>query len=299
MDRFTVRELECFVAVAENHSFSEAARQLHLSQPPITRHIQSLEEKLGAKLFDRNTHGVSLTNTGSIFLQDARAILSQMDRANETVRRVCKGETRRLRLAFIGALLDENLVSLLQRFRSSHLNHQIHITDLAPAAQLSALRAGELDGGFIGAKPSLKAKDLEFVVWASEPLMLALPETHELARLRALTWKNLKGLNWVMVSRQAAPPFRQQFSKLNRTHHLSARIIQESERAPAILTMVAAGSGITMVPKSLGRLIPKGVVFRKLPTPEPLIEHTFAYPLQNTSPALSEFLKLLDGDSRG
>jgi DNA-binding transcriptional LysR family regulator len=63
--------------------------------------------------------------------------------------------------------------------------------------------------------------------------------------------------------------------------------------------MVAAGSGITMVPKSLGRLIPKGVVFRKLPTPEPLIEHTFAYPSQNTSPALSEFLKLLDGDSNG
>jgi len=296
MERFTVRELECFVAVAEHHSFSQAARHLHLSQPPLTRHIQSLEAKLGTKLFDRNTHGVSLTPAGTIFLEDARAILNQMDRANESVRRAAKGETQRLRLAFIGALLDENLVHLLQRFRSAHPNHQLQITDLAPSAQMAALRAGELDGGFIGAKPALKTKDLEFVLWASEPLMLALPENHELAKFRTLAWKNLRGMHWVMVSRQAAPAFRQQFSKLDRTHHLSARIIQESERAPAILTMVAAGCGVTMVPKSLERLIPKGVVFRKLPAPEPMIQHTFAYPSQNPSPALLEFLKMLNGD---
>lgn len=294
MERFTVRELECFVAVAEKHSFSQAARQLHLSQPPLTRHIQSLEEKLGTKLFDRNTHRVSPTTAGTIFLEDARAILNQMDRANESVRRVARGETHRLRLAFIGALLDENLVSLLQRFRSAHPNHQLQITDLAPSGQLTALRSGELDGGFIGAKPALKTKDLAFVVWASEPLMLALPENHELARLGTLTWNNLKNLNWVTVSRQAAPAFRQQFSKLDRTHRLSARMIQESERAPAILTMVAAGCGVTMVPKSLGRLVPKGVAFRELPAPEPMIEHTFAYPSQSSSPALLEFLKMLD-----
>lgn len=294
MNRFTVCELECFVAVADHHSFSKAAGQLHLSQPPLTRHIKSLEEKLGAKLLNRNTHTVSLTNAGSIFLEDARGILNQIDRSKETVHRVDLGETHRLRLAFIGALLDENLVGLIQRFKSAHPNYQIQITDLAPSAQLSAIKADELDGGFIGAKPEGGMKGFKFVVWAVEPLMLACPETHELAKLDILSWKNLKNLNWVMVARQAAPAFRQQFSKLDKTYRLSAKILQESERAPAILTMVAAGCGVSMVPQSLGHLVPKGVVYRSLPVPEPLIEHTFAYPSQNSTAALGEFLQMLN-----
>lgn len=293
MNRINVRELECFVAIAEHLSFSRAARQLHLSQPPLTRHLQSLEEKLGSKLVKRNTHAVALTDAGVIFLEDARSILAHLDRASETIRRVGQGETQRLRLAFIGALLDEKMVRLIKKFREAYPACQVQISDLAPSAQLAAIRAGELDGGFIGAKPAQKLKGLEFIVWAREPLLLALPELHPLSTARALTWSHLKNLHWVMVSRLAAPAFRQQFSQLEKTHGLSARIIQESDRVPAILTMVAAGNGVSMVPQSVTHLITKGVVFRKLPVPQPLIDHAFAYHTQKISAALEAFLRLL------
>lgn len=92
MNRPAIRELECFIATAEHLGFSKAARQLNLSQPPLTRHIQSLEEKLGVKLFKRNTHAVSLTDAGVLFLEDVRSILSHLDRASEAVRRVNRGK---------------------------------------------------------------------------------------------------------------------------------------------------------------------------------------------------------------
>lgn len=293
MERAVVKELECFVAAADHLNFSRAARQLNLSQPPLTRHIQSLEAKLGARLFKRNTHEVSLTQAGGLFLEDARAILNQLDRAAEAVQRLSQGETSRLRLAFIGALLDERLVQLIKRFRATNPNCQVQITDLAPAAQLSAIKAGELDGGFIGAKPPGKMKGFEFVVWAKEPLVLAVPENHFLAKSKGLTWHQLRGLNWVMVSRIAATAFRQQFAQVDRQYKLSARIIQESDRVPAILTMVAAGNGVTMVPQSVAQLIKKGICFLKLPEPSPTLHQAFAFHSRNTSSSLHEFFKLL------
>jgi DNA-binding transcriptional LysR family regulator len=298
MNQIATRELECFVAVAGALNFSRAARQLNLSQPPLTRHIQALEEKLGARLLDRDTHGVALTKAGTLFLEDARAILAHLDRACETIRRAKQGEISRLRLAFIGALLDEKLVALIQRFRKAHPACQLLITDLAPSSQLEAIQSGELDGGFIGAKPARNAKGLECFVWNTEPLLLAVPEKHELSTITVLAWKHLRNRNWVMVSRIAAPAFRQQFSELAKQHRMTANIIHESDRVPAILTMVAAGNGVTIVPQAVTHLISKGVVFRALPFPQPMLDHAFAYRPKGMPAPLQAFVELL-GKSKG
>ena len=293
MTRPSIRELECFIAAADHLNFSRAARALHLSQPPLTRHIQALEEKLGSRLFERNTHSVSLTVSGQLFLEDARLVLGQLDRAVEATKRSGDGETLRLRLAFVGALLDEKLVHLIQLFRKTHPTCQIQITDLAPAAQLTAIKTGEIDGGFIGAQPNLTLKDISFIVWSKEPLLLALPHNHPLARVPSLRWKDLVDYPWVMVSRSAAPAFRQQFAELSEKYRLTGRIVHESERVPAILTMVAAGNGITLIPQSVRHLLTKGICFRKLPVPEPILHHTFAYQNNCASYPLKAFLALL------
>ena len=183
MNRIDVRELECFVAVADHLNFTKAARQIHLSQPPLTRYIQALEEKLGTKIFTRNTHAVSLTEAGVFFLEDARTILRHLDRATEAVRRVREGETARLRLAFVGALLDEKFVRLVQMFRNDNPVCQVELTDMLPSDQLAALQTGDLDGGFIGIKPAKSIKGLAFADWNQEPLLLVLPEKHPLTRI--------------------------------------------------------------------------------------------------------------------
>jgi DNA-binding transcriptional LysR family regulator len=293
MTRIDVRELECFVAVADHLNFTKAARQLHLSQPPLTRYIQALEEKLGTKVFNRSTHAVSLTASGAFFLEDARAVLRHLDRATEAVRRVRRGEMTRLRLAFIGALLDEKFVRLLQKFRNDNPACQVELTDMLSSNQLMALHAGQLDGGFIGIKPPKAIKGLTFADWSQDPLLLVLPEKHPLTRIRRLQWQHLQGLPWVMLSRSESPAARQAFSKIVESHAISAQIVQESDRVPAVLTMVAAGVGVTMCPQSIKHLIPSGVVFRQLPRPQPIIHYVFAYRSGNESSALAKFLSLL------
>jgi DNA-binding transcriptional LysR family regulator len=301
LERPEMRELECFLAVAEHLNFSRAARSLGLSQPPLTRHIQALEGRVGCRLLKRDTHSVSLTEPGRRYLEDARAALAILDRASESLRLAREGVTERLRLAFVGALLDEPLVRLFQKFQESHPRCHLEVTDLAPAAQVEAILSGELDGGFMGARPEKVPRELDLTVWREEELLLAVPAGHPLAAGAAaggrtgLAWKALRGQSWVMVSREAAPAFRQQFAGLCAQTGLgTVKIVQESERVTAILAMVAVGSGITLVPEGAGRIITHGVTFLKLARPVPRLQHAFACRRSGSPPStIKEFLRLL------
>jgi DNA-binding transcriptional LysR family regulator len=291
MNRVSTYELECFVAVAEELSFSRAAKKLHLSQPPLSRQIQSLEAKLGMRLLNRNTRTVTLTPAGLLYLEDARQILIQLDSAAASARRATSGEILRLRLAFVGALLDEEFIHLLNTFRESHPQCQIYLTDLPPAEQFAALRIGQFDGAFIGAPPRKLDRRISIVIWKREPLLLAIPESHPLIAKKSIDFGTLQE-NWVMVSRAAAPAFREQFDGLCESRSLRPRIIRESDRAAAVLTMVAAEQGISLLPESISRLIHRGVVFRPLKGKQPMLEHSFAHRADESHGLIREFLKL-------
>jgi DNA-binding transcriptional LysR family regulator len=293
MNRVTVFELECFVAVAEELHFAKAAKRLHISQPPLTRQIQALEHKLGVSLLKRNTRSTTLTAAGLLYLEDARRILTLLDSAAATARRATAGEGHRLRLAFVGALLDENLVDALQRFRKQHPQCQIHLSDLAPAAQLEALKEGELDGAFIGAAPNKTSREISVFTWKKEPFLILLPEQHSLATRKTVSLSELENDDWVMISRTAAPAFRHQFEGLCREADIRARLVQESERAAAILTMVAAGQGISMLPASISRLVHPGVVFKPIRGITATLKQTFACRAGENSQAIHDFLGLL------
>jgi DNA-binding transcriptional LysR family regulator len=276
MNRPAIHELECFVAVAEELNFSRAATRLHMSQPPLSRQIQSLEEKLGLRLLERSTRAVALTAAGALYLEDARHILTRVDSAKDAARRAVTGEAARLRLAFVGALLDEGLVRLLQAFRKRHPHCQIHLTDLPPAEQLEALRAGQVDGAFIGAAPKRLSKEITTLIWKREPLLIALPESHPLASRQRLSLAQLHAESWIMVSRRAAPAYRQQFDALCASAKFRPRVVQESDRVAAVLTMIAADQGIGLLPEAMSRLIPKGVAFREITGKKVVLEHAFA-----------------------
>jgi DNA-binding transcriptional LysR family regulator len=293
MDRIGVRELECFVAVADNLSFSKAARQLHSSQPPLSRQVQALEGKLGARVFTRSAHGVALTSSGARFLEEARAILRHVDHAAGTIRDESQEETGHLHLAFIAGYLDVKFARLIQKFRKDYPASLVEVEDRDSPGQVRAILAGELDGGFIGTRPLKPLKGLSIADWGQDPLLIALPEEHSLARIAKLRWRHLQGLSWVLISRREAPAFRDLFSKITESHALAVQIVQESNRIQAVLTLVAAGIGVSMVAESVKHLISSGVVFRRLPHPQPIVHYAFAYRTGNDSPALNKFLALL------
>jgi DNA-binding transcriptional LysR family regulator len=293
MDRVDVHELECFVAIADHLSFTKAARQLRLSQPPLTRQIQALEKKLGTKVFTRSAHAVALTNAGARFLEDARAILRHVDHATGAIRYDSQGETGRLRLAFIMALANVKLVQLIQRFRKANPASLVEVSNMYPSAQLTAMQAGFLDGGFIVTQPMKPLKGVAFADWGQEPLLLVLPEEHSLTRIGKLRWQHLQGLPWVMISHQDALHYRDLLFKIMESHGLAVQIAQEANTIPTVLFMVAAGMGVAMVPQSAKHLFAPGVVFRQLPDPRPILHHVFAYRTGQDSPVLDKFLSLL------
>ena len=299
MNRADIHELECFVAVAEELNFSRAATRLHMSQPPLSRQIQSLEEKLGLRLLERSTRAVALTPAGALYLVDARELLTRLDAAAESARRAVAGEGERLRLAFIGALLDEGLVRLLQIFRASHAGCQIHLSDLSAGAQLEALGSGQVDGAFIGAPAKKAGKEIVSLTWKREPLLLALPERHSLAASKSVPLAMLKSESWVMISRSAAPAFRRQFDALCAGADFRPRVVQESDRVAAVLTMVAAEQGISLLPEAVSRLIRAGVAFLPVKGEKPILSHTFVYRARNANPALADFVRLLERQAEG
>jgi DNA-binding transcriptional LysR family regulator len=289
---YSLRELECFMAVAEELSFTKAAEKLHLAQPPLSRHIRALEEKLGAELFDRTGRKVAITPAGATFFAEVRTILPQLRRAGEITRRFASGETSRLRLGFVSAVLSPEFVGVLRSFRERHPAVQLLMQDQPPAEQLSAIRSGALDGGFIGLPSGERTPGVQFVPWRREPLRAFLPFGHPLAAKRQIDLKELAGEALIAVSGEAAPAFAAFVREACGKAGFRPRIVLESHRAQAVAVMVAAGTGIALLPASLARVI--GAAAADIPIKKaPILSHVFARPTGKPSPALRDFVALL------
>lgn len=294
MDRPSVRELECFVAVAEELHFSKAAKRLHMSQPPLSRQIQSLERKLGVQLLRRKTRSVELTSPGRSFLNDAREALHHLDRAMITVQRMEQGETERLRLGFIGYLLAPDLVEVLRAFRKARPQCQVELVDMEPGDQLNDIRENKLDGGFFGIGPTEPLWDLKLFNWKTVHLVIVLPEDHRLAQKHCkLTLANLKDENWVMVSRNRAAPFRGLVDELCTAAGFMPRIVQESDSVQAVLAMVAAGTGITIASETLTQMLDRGLAYRTLASRNAVLRRNFVWRNEVNSEALRVFNSVL------
>ncbi len=289
---YTLRELECFTAVAEELSFTRAARRLHLAQPPLSRHIRALEDKLGATLFDRQPRTVALTPAGRLFYEETRGLLPQLARAGELARRAAQGESARLRLGFVSAVVNAPLVEALRRFRVAHPFVQIMLHDLSPAEQLRLLTEGKLDAGFVGLMPGERPPGLRFTRWSKERLLAFVPSGHPLATKPRLALKELKGERFVAVSHEAAPAFAGLVRDLCRQAGFRPRIVLESPRAQAVAVMVEAGSGVALLPESLAHMA--GTAVTGLPLKgSPSITHVIAYAVSQRSSVLGELLEEL------
>tara|TARA_R110002096_G_scaffold23303_3_gene74234 strand:+ start:1290 stop:2171 length:882 start_codon:yes stop_codon:yes gene_type:complete len=255
---FSLRELECFVAVAEELSFTRAAVRLHLAQPPLSRHIKNLEEKLGVTLFERSRRKVSMTAAGRAFLGEAREILLHIRRAGETARRAAEGETNQLEVGFVSAVLSPELVAVFSSFRKQHPEVRLNLHDRLPAEQMHGLEEGSLDICFVGVAPEKHSSEIALSSWKEEPLMAFLPADHLLAGKSRVRVADLKDDPFVMISAEAAPSYSSLVYRLCREGGFRPRVVQEARRAQAVAAMTVAGSGVAILPASLDRITGNG-----------------------------------------
>lgn len=287
-----MREIECFIAAAEELSFTRAAEKLHLAQPPLSRHIQSLEEKIGGPLFRREGRRVSLTPTGALFYDETRALLPQLARAGEAARRHASGEVARLRLGFVSAVLSPELLEVLRRFRAEHPAVQLSVYDQPPAEQLAAIARGTLDGGFVGLRPLEETPGVQCLPWMKERVACFVPAGHRLARSRELAMRELAQEAFVAVSSESAPAFAAFVRRLCRDAGFRPRVVVESARAQAVAVMVAAGLGVAVLPESLKRVVGHAVAVVPL-AKAPTLTHVFARRAGPPTRAMKDFVACL------
>jgi DNA-binding transcriptional LysR family regulator len=288
-----LRHLRYFVAVAEELHFHRAALRLHISQPPLSQQIRALERELGVTLLARNRRRVALTAAGEGFLEDARAILSAVDRASERARDIARGAIGTLSIGFVGsAMFSPTLPDILRTFRAEHPDVALVLRELPTTVQVSSLLSGELDLGVI--RPPLDAVavdgQLELLTIQRERLVAALPAGHALAARRRLRPAELRGESFVMLNRREAPGlYAGLAAAMGEAGGLPEDVLEVAEMQ-TIISLVAGGFGVSLVPASVGQIERSGVAFLPISGPTPTIELALAWRLGPELPVRSEFV---------
>ncbi|WP_285402271.1 LysR family transcriptional regulator [Luteibacter sp. ME-Dv--P-043b] len=291
---FDLRQLRYFVEVAETLSFTQAAQRLHISQPPLSQQIQSLEADLGVRLLDRNRRRVALTEPGRLFLIEAKAILARAESARTVVSEAAAGFTGQLKLAYaVSVSFHPALPETLLRFSHEAPNVSLHLGEMLTGAQYDALLSGQIDVGLLRAPPEgvANARQLNVETIDHEPLVIALPVDHRLARRDAVRMEELATERWVAPPRAHAATLIDRLSLLADKARFRPNIRQEAQQIPSLLPLVAAGLGLALVPASLRAVHLDGVAFVRVDDPEAYLLLAVASRVDNTSPVLDSFLR--------
>jgi DNA-binding transcriptional LysR family regulator len=282
--------LRYFVAVAERLHFGRAAQALHISQPPLSRAIRALEERVGVALLARSRRRVELTAEGARFLEEARRMIGQLERAVLELRGMASGEQGRLRIGFVSLADYGVLPGLLKTFKLARPGITLALREMLSPDQALALTAGELDFGLL-LPPVAGAAELEHVVVQRERFVVALPSRHRLARARGkLALSELAGAPFVMVPREIAPGLYDIVMGLAAQAGISLNVTQEAIQMQTVVSLVSSGLGAAIVPGSVANLGRRGVVYRELADSHPRLDVWLAWPRGALGAAARDFL---------
>lgn len=262
MSNLLPRRLRYFVVVAEELSFTRAARRLHISQPSLSVLIRALETEIGVELLLREKRGIRLTEAGRVFLGQARKMLADASSGIEVTRRAASGEVGTLCIGYNNPAGFRILPTLIPAFRRARPDVHLTFHDLRIPQQIEKLRRGELDVGFVW----LPAPTEEFEVrrLISEPLIVVLPARHALASQRALALQELSAVPLVMMERALDPSSFRQIEQSFEESGATMNVVYQLETLLSIINFVAMGSGCSILPAYVQSIPRAGVVYRPL-----------------------------------
>lgn len=269
-----------------------AAARLHLSQPPLTRHIQALEAKLGVNLFVRTPKGMSLTDAGQTLLQEVPNLLDLAQQAAERTRLAGQGLIGQLDIGLFGSGVLDVIPRILARFHEARPEVQIVLHNLTKDAQLQALRERRISIGFNRLVPQSADIGVETVL--REPLVVALAASHPLAVRPSLRLENLANVPLILYPNVPMHGLAQEIGNAFRTENIPLRVEQEVPDVVTAIALTSAGFGVTVTTQSATNLRLPKVVFRPLHCNHLKdLELSCLYRRADPSPALQAFLTVV------
>jgi DNA-binding transcriptional LysR family regulator len=288
-----LRQLRYFVAVAEELHFGRAARRVHVAQPALSKQVMNLERELGARLLDRRGRKVELTQAGRVLLERSRAILEGVEEAELATARAGSGETGRLTVGFTGMALYGAAPRIVKAFGERYPGVDLVLREMSTGAMAEALLGRRVDVGFLHPPVGEAGEALAVEGMTSEPLVVALPEGHELSGLSEVPLGRLAEERFVIVPRDEGPEIHDHIMGTCHASGLSPAVANRN--APSQTTalgLVAAGVGASLVWECMRNLRRPGVVYRPLAGEELRMQTALAWRRDDTSPVLREFVAL-------
>lgn len=255
-----IRQLECFVAVAEELHFRRASEGLGLSQSALSERVSAMEHELGARLFFRTTRQVSLTQAGSEFLQDAKRILNDIDRSVANVRHSADSDLHHIRVSGVDEAISMLLPRALLAFRQTDPKVHVQILEISSSEQHSQeLITHRTDVAFVRTQ-----QEDEFItseLLHRQPIVVVLADSNPLSSSRSLSTSDIADQPIVGYPKHARPILHEAlwsgFRKIGTQPNIVCEIIDKS----TLLQFVAHGLGIALVPAWVKNIAPSGVSF--------------------------------------
>jgi DNA-binding transcriptional LysR family regulator len=241
-----LRHLRYFVAVAEEQNVTRAAARLHVSQPPLTRQIHDLEDELGVPLFERSGKAIRLTDSGRVFLDEARASLKRIDEAVQAVRAAAAGDQGELHLGYAPTPAAEILPKLLQAFRKQFPRVRVLLHDLSSPEMLAGLREGSLHAALMMQPTKQAGKNIVFVELKTYPVGVVVASNHPFARRRQLAFEDVCEEPVIVYSRKEYPDYHEFVARCVGPSVKKLHIVEECDSGTSLAAAVESGRGISV-----------------------------------------------------
>jgi len=289
-----LRPIRYFIEVAEHLNFTEAAKRLYVAQPAVSQQIAYLERKLGVKLLYRNKHSVRLTNAGAIFYRDAVELLHKLDEAIENARQAEAGLIGNLSIGLLSVPVRNFLPVLVRRFRQAYPQVNIRFHHYQLGQILEKLKSDEIDIAFTLSVGLQSVGGLAHKTLFTQPHCAIVHRDHPLAVREKISLAELADEPFVMLERQEHPPGYDLLLAACAKHGFSPRLVNQASRIDAVLMMVDAGFGITVLPRYHRMLASPSLRFVEIEDEDLHVDILVCWKTANPNPTIPLFLQEMD-----
>ena len=286
-----LRHLRYFQAVAEELSYSKAARRLRIAQPALSRAVKEIEHELDANLLDRDRSGVRLTPAGRVFLHEIAGLFDRWEESLRRVRRTATGEEGELRLGYIGPPTQPFLGRLIGEYRRRYPLVSIHLEERTPERVWEMLAKGRLSAAITRPVSTAETSGLRTILLRKERLGAVLPPAHPLAKRAMLSWRDLAREPLIVLARREGVGLHDAVLAGCRQANCPPRLAYTPSLIGTVLSYVEAGAGVGIVPESvITPDLPLRFILLKPVVSVPLV---FVWQEDEDTPAVQRFRELV------
>ncbi|WP_059050325.1 LysR family transcriptional regulator [Paenibacillus senegalimassiliensis] len=286
-----LRQIEYFIAVAEELHFGRAAKRLQMTQPPLSQQIIQLEKELGVLLLERSKRHVELTDAGKVFLQEARHALAQLEQAKAAAQRAHMGIEGRLVLGFVGSASYDILPVVVRAFQEQYPHVDLVLHEMPTPVQIEAFRRKDIDIGFV--RTPVDDPLLSFLPVHQELCVAVVPKLHPLAGHTCVSMEDLRAEQFILLERGIWPSWHDDIVAKCHQASFSPIIRQSVKEIQTAISLVAAGLGVSIVPSSTSNLHARDVAYLDIAGDAPRIDMSIAWRTDNTSPLVQQFIQVV------